>query len=89
MAFKRHVQAVGDRLENKLDNTAIQNNALIDQLASKVIESKSDAENNVLKLEQRVNKLSNELPQVKDTLNENVTLVKIWKGRASNLLVRK
>jgi uncharacterized membrane protein YheB (UPF0754 family) len=75
VADKKQVPAASDGLENKLDQTAIQNNALIDQLTSKVIENKLDADKNVRKLDQRVDKLSNEVRQVKDTVNENVTVV--------------
>jgi hypothetical protein len=89
MAVKKHVQAVSNGLQIKLDQTAIQNNALINQLTSKVIEKKTDADNDVLRLDQRVDQISNEVRQVKDSLNENVTVVQRRQRESIELISKK
>jgi hypothetical protein len=74
VAVKKQVQAVSNELEDKLAQTSIQTNAVMDQLTSRVIENKSCTDNNLHKLDQRVDKL-NEVCEMKDTLNENASVV--------------
>jgi hypothetical protein len=89
VAVKMHIQAISNSLEDKLDQANIQTNVRVDQLTSKVIENKSDAGNNLHKLDQRLNKLDNHVCQVKDALDENASVIQRQQREGTELINQK
>jgi hypothetical protein len=86
VAVKKQIQALSNDLEDKLEQTNIQANARVDQLTSKVIENKSDADNNLLRLDQRLNKLDNDVRLVREAFDENASVFQRRQRESTELI---